>query len=138
MTAPAPDLFAVELRPHTPAEWIATYYPLIKTTAGSRVDITTVLHQHRLPGPPPNHETARWLEARAADPDAPCYAGYPTWKTELAAGYAASVTAYHTENTQPPSRHLTSRAALGTAVILPGQLPEWLINDTVSTEDENT
>lgn len=144
MTTPTPLLFAVELHPHTPTEWTATYYPLDTTTTGSSVDITTVLHRHRLPAPPPNgasvpnHASARWLEARVADPDAPCYADYPRWRTALAAGYTASLSAHHAESTAPPLQHHAHHPSPGTILIPAGQLSEWIIRDTVTDEAEST
>lgn len=49
MTPSVSGALAVELQPHSPTRWIATYYPMVTTPAGRWADVTWVLHQNLLP-----------------------------------------------------------------------------------------
>lgn len=96
-------MLAIELRPHSPGEWLATYYPVADTAAGRVADINLVLHEHPLPTARPLEGAATWLEADSPDPDAPCYASHEAWAPQLAAGYAEALAVYDTETVDAPS-----------------------------------
>ncbi|WP_222129295.1 hypothetical protein [Kocuria rosea] len=123
------EALAVVLHPHTDTEWIATYYPLAQTTAGRKAEITHELHHHLLPAPPPNHGPARWLEAHTADPEDTCYADFPGWRTQLAAGYALSLTRYHPESIDEAGSDDAAEPRDGMVVIPVAQLSEWILTE---------
>lgn len=135
MTTSEPVPLAVELHPHTPTHWSATYYPMVTTPAGRWADVTWPLHQHRLPTTPHLPDPARqleaqWLEARSPDPDHPCYTTHRTWATHLAAGYATARTTYDTEAEQAPLHPQQAQQPHDTTVVIPaGQLTEWVLDD---------
>lgn len=121
---------AVELHPHSPTQWVATYYPMVTTPAGRWAEVTWTLHEHVLPRTSHPLEPARWLELRSPDPDHPCYIGHEVWAPELSAGYAAALAVHGAEAAEEP---LALRAAEqldnGTVVVPAGQLSEWVLDD---------
>ncbi|MEX5257866.1 hypothetical protein [Kocuria arenosa] len=132
MTPSAAEALAVELRPHSPTDWVATYYPMVTTPAGRWADVTWVLHQHLIPFPADPLEPARWLEARSPDADHPCYAAHRGWAPELAAGYATALAAYAAEaaaTDEPLWLQQAQHHRAGTIVIPAGQLAEWVLDD---------
>lgn len=121
---------ALELRPHSPTHWVATYYPLVATPAGCWADVTWVLHQcvmastDELPGP------ARWLQVGSCDPDDPCYADHRAWRAQLAAGYATARAVHNAEPIEEPSSPREAQQIRDTTVVVPvGQLSEWVLDD---------
>lgn len=132
MTISATGGLAVELRPVSPTELIATYYPMVETPAGRWAEVTWELHQHLMPTMTTPLEPARWLEACSPDPDHPCYAGHQGWATQLAAGYAIARAVHDTEATEGPlSAQETQLLREGTFVVPAGQLSEWVLDDLV-------
>ncbi|MEX5257677.1 hypothetical protein [Kocuria arenosa] len=127
---------AIELQPHSPAQWIGTYYPLVETTAGRWAKVTWVLHQRLIPIGPDCQEPARWLDARSPDPGHPCYAHHRGWSGPLAAGYATALAVYDTEATEELSTLQDPQQLREATVVIPaGQLPEWVLDDL---KDETT
>ena len=49
MTTSAPRALAVELHRASPAQWVATYYPMVVTAAGRWAEVTWDLHQRLMP-----------------------------------------------------------------------------------------
>ena len=133
MDATAPDALAVELYPHSPTHWVATFYPMVGTPAGRWADVTWVLHQALMPLAQRPVTAARWLEASSPDPAHPCYTDHPGWGGALAAGYATARLVHATEaadtvgTTLSPEEARQLRAA--TTVVPAGQLAEWLLDD---------
>lgn len=124
---------AVELYPHSPTHWVATYYPMVTTPAGRWADVTWVLHQALMPLTPHPAAAARWLEASSSDPTHSCYDRYPAWGEALAAGYATAHLVHATEAADPTGKTLTPEEArllrAATTVVPAGQLAEWLLDD---------
>ena len=122
---------AVELHPHSPTHWIATYYPMVITPAGRWADPTWVLHQRLLSVPASAaREPARWLDLRSPDPHHPGYAHHPAWSEALAAGYAAALAVYIAEAAEEPlPPQEAQRLRAGTVAVAPGQLSEWVLED---------
>ncbi len=132
----ASGALAVELHPHSPVRWIATYYPMNETPAGRWAEVTWPLHQVLVPLPLDPAETARWLEVRSADPGHPCYARHRAWAHHLAAGYTAALAAFDADATDGPrSLHEALRRTDVTTVVPAGQLSEWVLDDL---EDETS
>ncbi|MEX5297382.1 hypothetical protein RCG67_01220 [Kocuria sp. CPCC 205292] len=132
----ASGALAVELHPHSPTRWIATYYPMNETPAGRWAEVTWPLHQVLVPLPVDPAETARWLEVRSADPDHPCYARHRAWAHHLAAGYTAARAAFDADAADGPrSLHEALRRTDVTTVVPAGQLSEWVLDDL---EDETS
>ena len=133
MIDPASEALAVELRPHSPTQWIATYYPMVSTPAGRWADVTWVLHQHLIPSPADPQAPAQWLETTSPDPEHPCYTAHQQCAPELAAGYTTALATYHAETTEtteePAWLHQAHQQRAGTTVIAPGQLSEWVLDD---------
>jgi hypothetical protein len=130
MTISASGALAVELRPHSPTHWIATYYPMVDTPAGRWADVTWTLHQHLIPATEEASESVRWLDLRSPDPDHPGYATHRAWSEALAAGYTAALAVYHAEaaeGTLSPDEAQQLREA--TVVVPAGQLSEWVLDD---------
>jgi hypothetical protein len=96
-------ILAIELRPHSPAAWIATYYPVLDTAAGRVVDINLVLHEQLLPTEHELEGPATWLEADSPRASAPCYADHRTWAAQLAAGYDRALDVYDNETVDEQS-----------------------------------
>ncbi|WP_336650740.1 hypothetical protein [Kocuria rosea] len=131
MDAPTSGTLAVELHPHSPTHWIATYYPMVHTPAGRWADVTWPLHQHLIPLTGGHPTSARWLEASSPDPHHLCYDHHPLRSTALAAGYATE-TASTTKTPLAPEKARRLRA---TATVVPaGQLTEWLLDDLQDLE----
>ncbi|MEX5303736.1 hypothetical protein [Kocuria sabuli] len=133
MIPSAAEALAVELRPHSPTHWVATYYPMVATPVGRWADVTWVLHQHLISLPSDPLEPARWLEVRSPDPDRLCYAAHRGWAPELATGYATALAAYAAgavASTEEPLwlQQVQQRRA-GTIMIPAGQLAEWVLDD---------
>ena len=136
MTPSVSGALAVELHPHSPHRWIATYYPMVDTPAGRWADVTWELHQRLMPTTPDLPEPARWLDLRSPDPGHPCYADHQAWSEALAAGYTAALAVYSAEATEeplPPQEAQQLRA--GTVVVPAGQLSEWVLDDLEETSD---
>ena len=130
MTSSATGALAVELRPVSPTQWVATYYPMVETPAGRWAEVTWELHQHLMPDMTTPLEPARWLDARSPDPDRPCYAGHQGWAAPLAAGYATALAVHDTEATEAPlSAQETQLLGVDTFVVPAGQLSEWVLDD---------
>ncbi|MGQ1795795.1 hypothetical protein ACT4S5_01450 [Kocuria oceani] len=130
MNTPTSRALAVELHPHSPAGWMATYYPMVETPAGRWAEVTWTLHQRLLPDPADVPGPARWLEVRSGDPTHPCYAQHRAWAGALAAGYAAALAAHDAEDLeQPLSAQDAERLREGTIVVPAGQLSEWVLDD---------
>ncbi|MCM3687096.1 hypothetical protein [Kocuria rosea] len=130
MTTPDPGALAVELRPHGPTHWIATYYPLVDTPAGRWADVTWTLHQHLIPTPKEAPASARWLDLRSPDPGHPGYAAHQVWATQLAAGYATALAVHRAEVPEEPLSHdEAQQLRAGTVVVPAGQLSEWVLDD---------
>ena len=133
MDTSASGTLAVELYPHSPTHWVATFYPLVHAPAGHWADVTWVLHQCLLPPAPYPLTSARWLEALSPDPQHSCYDPHSAWGAALAAGYAtarmvhAIGTASATEVELSPQEARQLREA--TVVVPPEQLAEWLLHD---------
>jgi hypothetical protein len=131
MTSSVSGALAVELRPHSPAHWIATYYPMVETPAGRWADVTWILHQCRIP-PPASVALprAQWLELRSPDPGHHGYANHPAWRAALASGYAAALAVYIAEADDVPApTQQAQRPRAGTVVVPAGQLSEWVLED---------
>jgi hypothetical protein len=122
MNTSASGALAVELHPHSPTHWIATYYPLVDTPAGRWADVTWTLHQHLIPTPEEAHASARWLDLRSLDPDHPGYAAHQAWATQLAAHRAEAPE-------EPLSHDEVQQLRAGTVVVPAGQLSEWVLDD---------
>lgn len=139
MTTSASGALAVELHPTSPTRWVATYYPMMATTAGRWADVTWDLHHHLMPTTSAPSGPAQWLEASSPDPEHPCYAGHQTWATQLAAGYATAQAVHHTVATEVTEGPLSAQKAQqvrdGTVVVPAGQLSEWVLDDL---EDETS
>ena len=132
----ASGALAVELHPHSPTHWAATYYPMVVTPVGRWADVTWVLHQCLMPTASTPVDPARWMEARSCDPDHPCYANHQAWATQLAAGYATALANYDAEATEEPlSSQQAQQLGAGTVVVPAGQLSEWVLDDL---EDETS
>ncbi|MEX5235846.1 hypothetical protein [Kocuria arenosa] len=129
MTISTPGALAVELHPHSPTDWIATYYPMVATPAGRWADVTRTLHQHLMTTTAHLLEPARWLEAASPDPAHPCYAGHRGWAAQLAVGYAAALAVYDAEPSEPLSLLEAQQLRAGTVVVPAGQLSEWVLDD---------
>ncbi|MHC5557762.1 hypothetical protein [Kocuria sp. U4B] len=130
MNTSASGALAVELHPHSPTRWIATYYPMVVTPAGRWADVTWTLHQRLMPAIPHPPEPARWLDLRSPDPGHPGYAGHRAWSEALAAGYTAALATYHAETAEEPlSPHAAQQLRAGTVVVPAGQLSEWVLDD---------
>jgi hypothetical protein len=130
MDTSAPGALAVELRPHSPTHWVATYYPMVATPAGRWADVTWALHQCLMPTASDPGASARWLEARSPDADHSCYANRRVWAARLAAGYAVALAAYHAEVTAQCLSLEEAQQLRDAAVIIPaGQLSEWVLDD---------
>lgn len=126
----------VELQPHSSTQWIATYYPLVETTAGRWAEVTWMLHQRLMPIAPDSRQPARWLDARSPDPGHPCYANHQGGDGPLAAGYAAALAVYDAEAIEELSTLQDPRQLRDATVLIPaGQLSEWVLDDV---EDETT
>ena len=130
MTIPLPGTLAVELRPHSPTQWIATYYPMVDTPAGRWADVTWVLHQRVIAVTADSRQPARWLDARSAYPGHCCYTSHHTWREPLAAGYAAALAVYEAEAIESPLSPQAAQHIRDRAVVVPaGQLAEWVLDD---------
>lgn len=130
MNASTPAALAVELHPHSPTHWVATYYPMVDTRVGRWADVTWPLHQHLMPPTQQPMEQARWLDLRSPDPCHPCYAGHQAWRAALAAGYGEALAAHHAEATeQPLPPQEAQQLQEATAVVPAGQRPEWMLED---------
>ena len=130
MTISATGALAIELRPASPTQWVATYYPMVETPAGRWAEVTWELHQHLMPAMTTPLEPARWLDARNPDPAHPCYAGHQGWAAQLAAGYATALAVRDTEATEAPlSAQETQLLGVDTFVVPAGQLSEWVLDD---------
>ena len=130
MTSSATGALAVELRPVSPTQWVATYYPMVETPAGRWAEVTWELHQHLMPDMTAPREPARWLDTRSPDPDHPCYAGHQGWAAPLAAGYATALAVHDTEATEVLlSAQETQLLGVDTFVVPAGQLSEWVLDD---------
>lgn len=130
MTSSGSGALALELQPHSPTQWIATYYPMVATPAGRWADVTWVLHQCLLPLTADPLEPTRWLEARSPHPGHPCYAGHRVWATELAAGYTAALAVHDAEAAEQSLSFQQAQQLQARAVVVPaGQLSEWVLND---------
>lgn len=131
-------VLAVELHPHSPTHWVATFYPLAGTSSGHWADVTTALHQALMP---PAHRpltAARWLELGSPNPGHASYDDYPAWRAALAAGYATACRTRSLETTRATGGTLTpeeTRQLRTTTVVVPaGQLSEWLLEDLQDLE----
>lgn len=134
MTTSVSGALAVELQPHSPTRWIATYYPMVTTPAGRWADVTWALHQCLVPTTAAPLEPARWLEARSPEPSHPCYAGHQAWSEALAAGYTTALAVYAAEATEESLPPHEAQQLRNTTVVVPaGQLSEWVLDDL---EDE--
>jgi len=134
MSTRATRTLAVELHTHSPAHWIATYYPMVRTPAGRWADITWVLHRCLVPAASDPGEPARWLAARSCDPHHPCYAAHQAGATSLAAGYTAALDALDVETAEEPLPLPGPERLGGATVVVPvGRLSEWVLDDL---EDE--
>ena len=133
MDTAVPGTLAVELYPHSPTHWIATYYPMVATPAGRWADVTWPLHQRTMPLTGSHPTSARWLEASSPDPHHPCYDRHPTWRAALAAGYATAGLVHGTEAADTTEAPLSPEEArqlrAATTVVPAGQLSEWLLDD---------
>lgn len=130
MTFAASRALAVELRPYSPTQWIATYYPMVETPAGRWAEVTWVLHQCLMSATQDLPEPARWLEVRSPDPAHCCYTNHQAWSQALTAGYVAALAAYDAEDVEKSlSLEDAQRLREGTVVIPVGQLSEWMLND---------
>jgi hypothetical protein len=130
MTISAPGALAVELHPHSPTHWAATYYPMVHTSAGRWADVTWVLHRSLIPASVERSEPARWLELHSPDPAHPCYAEHRAWSETLAAGYVAAWAAHDAEAVEGSLSARDARLLRENAVVIPaGQLPEWVLDD---------
>lgn len=130
MNASTSRALAVELHPHSPTQWIATYYPMAQTPAGRWAEVTWVLHQCLMPATHDLPEPARWLEVRSPDPDHSCYTHYQAWSTTLATGYVAALAAHDADNVEKPlSTQEAEQLREGTIVVPAGQLSEWVLDD---------
>ena len=130
MTIPLPGTLAVELRPHSPTQWIATYYPMVTTPAGRWAEVTWTLHQRLMPTTSGPAEPPRWLETRSPDPHHSCYAGHRGWAVQLAAGHAAALAAYDAEATEESLSPEEGQRIRDVTVVVPaGQLSEWVLDD---------
>ncbi|MUN64758.1 hypothetical protein GMA12_16695 [Kocuria sediminis] len=134
MDPSAPRALAVELHPHSPTQWVATYYPMVHTPSGRWADVTWALHQRCMPPAPELAAAARWMEARGSDPDDPCYANHPAWSEALAAGYAAALAVLAAEAVEETSSLENPDQLRQASIVVPaGQLAEWVLDDL---EDE--
>ncbi|MHC5560844.1 hypothetical protein [Kocuria sp. U4B] len=130
MTSSVSGALAVELRPHCPTHWVATYFPLVDTPAGRWADVTWPLHQHLIPTTEEAPEATRWLDLRSPDPDHPGYTGHRPWALQLAAGYTTALAVYHAEATEePPAPQDAQQLRDATVVVPAGQLSEWVLDD---------
>lgn len=130
MTTSVSAALAVELQPHSPTRWIATYYPMVTTPAGRWADVTWALHQRLLPTTPAPVKPTRWLEAHSSEPGHPGYAGHRAWSAALAAGYTTALTIHDAGTAEEPlSPHETQQLRAGTVVVPAGQLSEWVLDD---------
>ncbi|MGQ1838617.1 hypothetical protein ACT4S2_09175 [Kocuria turfanensis] len=121
---------AVELHPHSPTRWVATYYPMVHTPSGRWADVTWTLHQRCMPLVPELMTPARWLEARSPDPDDSCYAGHRAWSEALAAGYAAALDVLAAEAVEEVSSLENPDQLRQASIVVPaGQLAEWVLDD---------
>ena len=138
MDATAPKVLAVELSPHSPTHWVATFYPMVSTPAGRWADVTWVLHQCLLPPAPYPLASARWLEACSADPHHPWYNHCPAWGAALATGYATARLVHIVGTAGDAGVRLSPEEARqvqeATVVVPPGQLAEWLLDDLQDAE----
>lgn len=129
---------AVELHPHSPTHWVATFYPLVDTAAGCWADVTTALHQCVMPLAHHPLSSARWLELGSPDPRHASYDDYPTWGAALATGYTTACLARSMQITRAAGGALTPEEARGlraaTVVVPAGQLSEWLLEDLQDLE----
>lgn len=130
MTSSVSGALAVELRPHCPTHWVATYYPMVDTPAGRWADVSWTLHQHLIPATEEALVSARWLDLRSPDPDHSGYAGHRRRARELAAGYTAALAVYQAEAVEGSwSPQQAQRLRDATVVVPAGQLTEWVLND---------
>lgn len=130
MTLPTSGALTVELQPHSPTHWIATYYPLVDTPAGRWADVTWALYQHLLPTTEEAPTSTRWLDLRSPDPGHPGYAAHRAWTSELAAGYTAALANYEAEATTAPLTPPQAQQLREATVVVPaGQLSEWVLDD---------
>ncbi len=130
MIPSASGALAVELRPHSPSHWIATYYPMVDTPAGRWADVTWELHQHLVLTNEEAPESAQWLDLRNPDPEHPGYAAHRAWAPELADGYTAALAIYEAEATaEPLAPQEVQQLRAGTVVVPAGQLSEWVLDD---------
>lgn len=138
MDASALRAIAVELSPHSPTHWVATFYPLVSTPAGRWADVTWVLHQCLLPPAPYPLTSARWLEVCSDDPSHPCYADHRAWDGALAAGYATARVVHTIGTAGGAGVELSPQEARqlrqATVVVPPEQLTEWLLDDLQDAE----
>ena len=138
MDVRAPGALAVELHPHSPTHWVATFYPLARTPAGHWADVTRVLHQCLMPLARRSLSSARWLAVGGPDPGHAGWDDHPAWSAALAAGYATARLVHAAETdgaagvTLSPEEARRLRAA--TAVVPAGQLAEWLLDDLRDVE----
>lgn len=134
MNPSASRVLAVELHPHSPTQWIATYYPMVETPAGRWAEVTWVLHQCLMPAVHVRPEPARWLEVRSPDPAHCCYADNQAWGEALADGYVAALAAHDAEDVgEPLSIEDAERFRESTVVVPVGQLSEWVLDDLDET-----
>ncbi len=136
MTTSTTGALAIELQPHSPTQWIATYYPLAVTPADRWAEVTWVLHQRLILITPGPSEPARWLDARSPDPSDACYANHRSWSAPLAAGYAEALAVHEAEATEEPLSSEGAQQLRDDTVVVPaGQLSKWVLDDL---EDETT
>jgi hypothetical protein len=121
---------AIERQPHSPTQWIATYYPLVDTPAGRWADVTWVLHHRLIAVTADSQQPARWLDARSADPDHSCYTSHQEWRAPLAAGYAAALAVHEAEAIGSSLSPQAAQHLRHSTVVVPaGQLSEWVLDD---------
>lgn len=130
MIPSASGALAVELRPHSPTHWIATYYPMVDTPAGRWADVTWELHQRPIPTSEGAPESVRWLDLRSPDPGHRGYTAHRAWASELAAGYAVALAIYEAEDIEEPLSPQQAQQLRADTVLIPaGQLSEWVLDD---------
>lgn len=133
MDTSASGTLAVELYPHSPTHWVATYYPMVTTPAGRWADVTWVLHQCLMPLARYPLTSTRWLELGSSDPAHPGYDRHPLWSAALAAGYATARVVHTTETANTTGATLspeeTRQLRAATTVVPAAQLTEWLLDD---------
>ncbi|GAA1750433.1 hypothetical protein [Kocuria aegyptia] len=129
MTFSASGALAVELRPHPPGHWAATYYPMVHTLAGRWADVTRALHEHLLPATEDVSGSSQWIEMRSPDPEHHRGIHLPAWGQPLAAGYLAALAVYDGEDAEEPLPIEHAQQLREATVVVPtGQLSEWVLD----------